>query len=240
LDYIRLTDTFEMHDTITVCSDLLENPKKFYELAEQIVGQLFLKTPHEIKYLDVDATFLPHCFECKQPPWLVMSEPNSLVTWILYYIERAIFIQFQNNVYGDFVSIKDSNKQPLFVGTDGKYISLQYELRPFWRSFCEEKEGVDELLLSLREKYNVQLGLNKEINSFNGGLTMQEPGQRDIISRVDMFIEKWESMDLKTVCHNTLGESVHCHLDKTPLEIVETYKFELQTQKAPMTKSVTG
>jgi hypothetical protein len=34
LDFIRLTDTFEMHDTITVCSDLLKDPKKFYSLAE--------------------------------------------------------------------------------------------------------------------------------------------------------------------------------------------------------------
>ena len=94
LEYVRLTDTFEMHDTITVCSELLKDPRKFYDLAEQIAGQLFLKTPHEISYLDSEATFLQHCFECKQPPWLEMSEPNSLVSWILYYIERAIFIQF--------------------------------------------------------------------------------------------------------------------------------------------------
>jgi hypothetical protein len=53
-----------------------------------------------------------------------MSEPNSLVSWILYYLERAIFIQFQSNVYGYFVNQKDQNKQPIFVGTDGKYISL--------------------------------------------------------------------------------------------------------------------
>jgi len=94
LEYVRLTDTFEMHDTITVCSELLKDPRKFYDLAEQIAGQLFLKTPHEISYLDCEAPFLQHCFECKQPPWLEMSEPNSLVSWILYYIERAIFIQF--------------------------------------------------------------------------------------------------------------------------------------------------
>ena len=63
LDFIRLTDTFEMHDTITVCSELLREPEKFYSLAEKIAGKLFLTTPHEIKYLDSEATFLPHCFE---------------------------------------------------------------------------------------------------------------------------------------------------------------------------------
>ena len=37
-EYIRLTDTNEMHDTLTVHEDLVKNPKKFYELAETIVG----------------------------------------------------------------------------------------------------------------------------------------------------------------------------------------------------------
>lgn len=58
LEYVRLTDTFEMHDTITVCSELLRDPRKFYDLAEQIAGQLFLKTPHEISYLDSEGQFL--------------------------------------------------------------------------------------------------------------------------------------------------------------------------------------
>lgn len=58
LDYVRITDTFDMHDTITVRSELLENPRNFYELAEKIAGQLFLKTPHEIEYLDGDNDFL--------------------------------------------------------------------------------------------------------------------------------------------------------------------------------------
>ena len=58
LEYVRLTDTNEMHDTMTVCSDLLRDPQKFYDLAEKIAGQLFLKTPHEIKYLDQEHPFL--------------------------------------------------------------------------------------------------------------------------------------------------------------------------------------
>jgi len=56
---------------------------------------------------------------------------------------------------------------------------------------------------------------------------MQEPGQRDIVERVDRLIQKWECMDLNTVCHNTLSESVVCLIDKTPLETAETYKFEV-------------
>lgn len=60
LEFVRLTDTFEMHDTITVCADLLREPHKFYALAEKIAGQLFLTTPHEIKYLESEPEFLLH------------------------------------------------------------------------------------------------------------------------------------------------------------------------------------
>jgi hypothetical protein len=52
------------------------------------------------------------------------------------------------------------------------------------------------------------------------------------------MLEKWDQVDLKTVCQNTLGESVLSLIDKTPLETAERYKFEVETQKAPMTKSV--
>ena len=154
-----------------------------------IAGQLFLKTPHENEYLDADATFLPHCFESKQPPWLDMSEPNSLASWILYYMERAIFIQFEANVYGKFVSQKDQNKQPLFIGIDGKYISIQNELKPFWRTFCEERDSIDDLLKAVKESCYSQLGLsNQEIDKFNGwisdGFVRDDPHDPEKVARV--------------------------------------------------------
>jgi hypothetical protein len=33
LKLVRVTETFEIFDTLTVCPELVENPEKFYELA---------------------------------------------------------------------------------------------------------------------------------------------------------------------------------------------------------------
>jgi hypothetical protein len=38
MSYLRITDTIVMHDTLTVKEELVSEPAKFYELAEQIVG----------------------------------------------------------------------------------------------------------------------------------------------------------------------------------------------------------
>lgn len=96
-----------MHDTITIQEDLVKEPHKFYELAEQIVGQNYLKAPHEIIW---------HCeegraqfeFETRAPLWLDMHQPNSLASWILYYFERALFIQYQINVHLQFTECRDN------------------------------------------------------------------------------------------------------------------------------------
>jgi len=74
-----------------------------------------------------------------------MHNPNSLAAWVLYYIERALFIQWKNNVQGDFTNSRDQNKQSVFIPTDGKMIAIKNELQPFWRIFCEEnKEKVSK------------------------------------------------------------------------------------------------
>lgn len=97
LSYIRVTDTAQMHDTLTVKEELLKDPEYFYKLAQDIVGYNYLKCPHEINWLDDKSAFLS-----KQPPWFEMWQPNSLAAWILYYLERAMCIQWEHNIYGHF------------------------------------------------------------------------------------------------------------------------------------------
>lgn len=63
----------------------------------------------------------------------------------------------------------------------------------------------------------------------------------DFVKRVRTSVEKYPDeaqLDLKTICSNTLGESALSSIGKTPLETAMTFQFEIQTQKAPMTKSV--
>ena len=92
LNYVRFTDANEMHDTLTVSEDLLRDPQKFYKLAETIVGANYLKAPHDIKWLGDKEDAPLFLFETKAPLWLDMHNPHSLASWILYYLERALFI----------------------------------------------------------------------------------------------------------------------------------------------------
>lgn len=79
---MRLTSTYEQFDTLSIHEDLLKNLKKFYELAEQIAGKPFLKTPHDVSWfdegqkLDTDGHEIPPFFVTKSnaPYWL--ESPN--------------------------------------------------------------------------------------------------------------------------------------------------------------------
>ena len=147
---MRFTDTYELHDTLTMHEDLFSDPHRFYELAEVIVGKLYLKVPHDVRWRGEGEDPAPfglgnhQYFESVAPGWFEMHNPNSLAGWILYYIERALFIQWQNNVAGDFLNAKDQNKQPVFIASEGKCVAIKKELRPFWRTFCEEKASKPE------------------------------------------------------------------------------------------------
>ena len=68
-----------------------------------------------------------------------MTEPNGLASWILYYLERAIYIQFNINVHGLYVNetIDLQKQQSIILSTDSKMISLHNEMKPFWRTFCQ-------------------------------------------------------------------------------------------------------
>jgi hypothetical protein len=60
-----------------------------------------------------------------------------LAAWILYYLERALFIQHQVHVHSNFLDCKDLNNQSMIIKTDSKNICIRDELNPFWRGFTE-------------------------------------------------------------------------------------------------------
>lgn len=138
LKYIRITDTHEMHDTLTVKEDLVLDPSKFYALAKKIVGENFLKAPHENTWLQADDRENAE-FETAAPLWFDMHNANSIASWILFYLERALYMQWQINVHGNFLDCRDSSNQPIIVSTDNKNILLKDELKPFWRNFCVDE-----------------------------------------------------------------------------------------------------
>jgi hypothetical protein len=47
IDSLRITDTFEPHDTLTIVQSLVNDPKRFYDMGKSLVGSNFLKMPYE-------------------------------------------------------------------------------------------------------------------------------------------------------------------------------------------------
>jgi len=47
IDSIRLTDTVEAFDTLTITSSLVDDPNKFYQIGEKLVGTNFMKIPYK-------------------------------------------------------------------------------------------------------------------------------------------------------------------------------------------------
>ena len=85
---ILFTETFESLDTLTVTEQLVEDADKFFELCENCIGANFLKVPIQIKRQD-------GFFKCGCAIWFDPTKPSTISEWILFYLERALWIQFK-------------------------------------------------------------------------------------------------------------------------------------------------
>ena len=88
---MRMTETFEPLDTLTVSVDLVNNSDRFFELCEQCVGSNFMRVP--LSFSRVDGRFV-----CNFPTWFEPKKPTTFAEWLLFYIERALWLQFKANV----------------------------------------------------------------------------------------------------------------------------------------------
>ena len=179
MKYIRITDTFGIHDTLTVEQSLVQSPDKFFKLAESIVGSNFLKKPHESEWKEDDCQM-----QSIAPMWINMHEPNSLVWWTIYFIERALWINFQNNVHNQYSSALDVNKKPIFITPENKTISLKEESKVFWRQLKDSQINITE---QVKEKsfvlfsvtYDNSKADQSKVDHFTGGLKIQAKEQNN-------------------------------------------------------------
>ena len=91
MNCVRICDTFETLDTLTVSEKLVENAERFFTICEMCAGANFLKVPLFFKRENGK-------FVCDQPIWFTPEKPTSIAEWVLFYIERAIWIQFKAHV----------------------------------------------------------------------------------------------------------------------------------------------
>ena len=88
LKAMRMTETFEPLDTLTVSAQLVADSDRFFDLCEACVGSNVMRGPisfkrQELRYL------------ASNPTWFSPDKPHSMAEWLLYFIERAIWLQFK-------------------------------------------------------------------------------------------------------------------------------------------------
>jgi len=90
LSGIRITQTFDELDTLTVTSDLVKDADKFTHLCGDIAGYNWLRIPQEVRATDKNSQRLTSEF----PMWLSPSKYHSLPKWLLFFFERNINVHF--------------------------------------------------------------------------------------------------------------------------------------------------
>mmetsp|Transcript_41366 Transcript_41366/g.63053 ORF Transcript_41366/g.63053 Transcript_41366/m.63053 type:complete len:102 (+) Transcript_41366:1380-1685(+) len=100
--------------------------------------------------------------------WLdQLEEPHSLSSWILFFLERALYIQYASHTYNIFNENRDAKNQSTFVTPTNKMITMALEHSTFWRQFCSElstdegKKAKESLLVALKEKAVSELSLER-------------------------------------------------------------------------------
>ena len=78
-------------DTLTVSVDLVSDSDRFFDLCEQCVGSNFMRVP--LTFNRVDGRFV-----CNFPTWFEPKKPTTMAEWLLFYVERALWLQFKANV----------------------------------------------------------------------------------------------------------------------------------------------
>ena len=96
---------------------------------------------------------------------------------------------------------------------------MKDELKPFWRTFCNEQgDEVEDLITSLKNSAYDQFGLGAEedtsqVDSFTGGIKAQSAKQT-LKDRIQKFCDdirsatkNEDSLDLRMLCMSNLSDS---------------------------------
>ena len=85
MSLMRLTETFEPLDTLTVTADLVQDTDKYFELCERCVGSNFMRIP--LSFRRVDGRFYSDL-----PTWFEPSKPTTMAEWLCFFLERALWL----------------------------------------------------------------------------------------------------------------------------------------------------
>lgn len=124
LNLVKVTQTNELFDTLTVATDLVKDEERFNSLTQQIAGSNFLRIPHRF-----DPKGSKLCSEL--PIWLHGQSNHSMPKWILYFFERAIFVHYTSMVKNE---LPESMKN-LWLDPGPHLFQFRTDILPYWTEF---------------------------------------------------------------------------------------------------------
>lgn len=94
-----------------------------------------------------------HFFTTKASLWFKPKEYISIVRWILYYLERALWINYYHNVRNEFNDAYNSLRSPIFINPYGTLINMKSELKEFWKDLHLKFKSNPKFLNEIEEEF---------------------------------------------------------------------------------------
>eukprot|EP00347_Sterkiella_histriomuscorum_P003090 403365629 len=140
-------------NTLTVSQQLIQDPLKFYQLIQSIVGATFLKVP-----IDIDWDVQRQHFVVKTPSWFVPYSNNSLANWIIFYFEISLWIHYEAYVRPRFRgTTKDTLDSTIFIPKNDQILNLKNDLSSYWSSFVERTKTHPSLMRELAQEIQTKM-----------------------------------------------------------------------------------
>ncbi len=234
LSHVKITQTFEEFDTLTVSTELVREAENFHAITTRIAGSNFLRIP-----IQMEGDAKGSRFSSNFPIWLSPGKFQSLPKWILYFMERAIYAHYSAVVKGAF----PDQAKSVWLSPENRLFNFRSEILPFWSDYSAQLRDPDtanELFSLFEQRARAQIETTAEPDVWTGGLANQvtpydlELALRNERIRFTKFTSLKPSQLLQFI--NTLGQTalqkLHLPLDAR-LEVI-LCQILLEKQKAKL------
>jgi hypothetical protein len=89
-----------------------------------------------------------HFFKTYAPVWFQPMQATSLAQWIIFYLERSMWVQFNDCVKNEYCRHRDA----MFISRDSKLVNIKNELLGYWKDFHEKCKDDQQLVAELEEE----------------------------------------------------------------------------------------
>jgi len=79
--------------------------------------------------------------------WLDLDDSNSLATWIIFYLETALWAHYLAYVRNELPV-----SEPLFVPRENQYINLKNEISAYWEQIQQNEDILESIATEIAKR----------------------------------------------------------------------------------------